>query len=114
MNAYIYQAALFCEDCGHAIRKQIRKEGKAPAEPGYDSDEYPKGPYQDGGGESDCPQHCGAGADCLNAMELGGFKVGAWLENPLTADGVAYVRQIIEEGGLAAEFWAEVYSEELA
>lgn len=115
MNAYIYQADIFCADCGRSIRKRIKQEGKAPADPRdentYDSDEYPKGPYQDGGGEADCPQHCGAGADCLNAMELGGFKVGAWLENPLTADGVAYVRQA---EGLAAEFWGQMYSDELA
>jgi hypothetical protein len=119
MNAYIYQAALFCEDCGRSIRKRLKQEGKAPDSPRdestYDSDEYPKGPYQDGGGEADSPQHCGAGADCLNAMELeDGRKVGAWLENPLTSHGVEYVRQAIEDGGDVAEFWAEVYSEELA
>lgn len=44
----------------------------------YDSGEYPKGPYGDGGGESDSPQHCGA---CHE-----------FLENSLTSDGAEYVR----------------------
>jgi hypothetical protein len=39
--------------------------------------------YVDGGGESDCPQHCGT--------------CGVYLENPLTKDGIAYVLEAIEE-----------------
>jgi len=76
----------------------------------YDSDEFPKGPYPDGGGEADCPQHCGAGAQCVNAIEFDdGHKVGAWLENELTTDGVEYVREAIREGGEVAEMWADYY-----
>ena len=40
----------------------------------YDSDDLPKGPYSNGGGEADTPQHCDG--------------CGAFLENPLTGDGV--------------------------
>ena len=64
MNAYIYQADIYCEDCGEKIREELNKSGKAPSDPSdeytYDSDEYPKGPYPDGGGEADCEQICGA------------------------------------------------------
>lgn len=114
MKAYVYAADIYCEDCGEAIRERITREGLAPKNPGdewsYDSDEYPKGPYCDGGGESDCPQHCGAGPDCFNAIELSdGTKIGAWLENKLTTDGVDYVNEEIQEGGEVAEIWAEFY-----
>ena len=79
MNAYIYRAELYCEECGSAIRTALTAAGKAPADAGnecsYDSDNYPKGPYENGGGESDSPQQC---AEC-----------GAYLHNPLTGDGQA-------------------------
>lgn len=45
-------------------------------------------------GESDCPQHCGSGAECLEPTIIDNFvddPVGKFLENDLTADGVAYV-----------------------
>ena len=118
MNAYIYQADIYCADCGRAIRKRLKAEGKAPDTPRdestYDSDEYPKGPYSEGGGEADSPQHCGAGAECLNAIEVAdGRKVGAWLENELTTDGAEYVRQAVAEGGEVAELWAAWYGGEL-
>jgi len=114
MGVYIYAADIYCEDCGEVIRERITEEGHAPADPwdecSYDSDEFPKGPYPDGGGEADCPQHCGAGSDCLNAIELSdGTKIGAWLENELTTYGVEYVQEAIQEGGEVAELWAEFY-----
>jgi len=114
MLVYIYAADIYCEQCGEAIRKRIEREGFAPANPdderSYDSDEFPKGPYCDGGGEADCPQHCGAGPQCVNAIEFDdGHKVGAWLENELTTDGAEYVRQAIREGGEVAELWADYY-----
>lgn len=34
MDAYIYAADIYCEDCGRAIRKDIRRAGNAPAHPG--------------------------------------------------------------------------------
>jgi len=51
-----------------------------------DSDLYPIGPYPYGGGESDVPQHCD--------------HCGAFLENPLTQDGLEYV-----QSALAHHFW---------
>lgn len=116
MNVYIYQAILYCEDCGKAIRQRIFQEGFAPADPederSYDSDEFPKGPYPDGGGEADSPQHCGAVPECRNTIELSdGLKIGAWLENELTAVGVEYVREAIREGGEVSELWADYYSD---
>lgn len=115
MDAYIYAADIYCEDCGRAIRKDIRRAGNAPAHPSdessYDSDEYPKGPYSDGGGEADSPQHCGSGAECINALELeDGTKVGCFLENPLTSDGYEYVReQHRESPSEVTELWVDHY-----
>ena len=118
MQVYIYCADIYCEDCGEKIRDQYSCDGLAPDDPNdettYDSDEYPKGPYPDGGGEADCPQHCGSGAHCENAIELSdGRKIGVWLENDLTTDGVAYVRKAIQDGGEVAELWAEWYCDAL-
>lgn len=48
-------------------------------ESSYDSGEFPKGPYGNGGGESDTPQHCGG---CHE-----------FLENPLTSAGYRYIRE---------------------
>lgn len=73
MNAYIYQADLWCEDCIEEVKKTLTPPENPDDEHTYDSDDYPKGPYPDGGGESDCVQCC-AGCHCL-------------LENDLTADG---------------------------
>ena len=82
MNAYVYQSALWCPDCIRDIKKRLKAKGKEPESPDdertYDSDDYPKGPYSQGGGEADTPNHCD------------GCKV--FLENPLTSDGEAAVR----------------------
>ena len=112
---FIYQADLYCDDCGRDIRKRLKAEGHAPEDPSdersYDSDEYPK--HVPDGGESDSPNHCGSGDDCLNAIELSdGSKIGALITEELTSDGEEYVRQAIAEGGLCAvEVWAEEWSD---
>jgi hypothetical protein len=113
MDAYVYAADLYCEDCGRAIQKKL------PEDTG-DSDSYPQGPYPDGGGESDGPQHCGMGDGCPNAMTLEGVKIGVWLGNPLTSDGVEYMKEMLSNPNANAyqkalhEFWSEVYADYLA
>lgn len=86
-SVYIYCADVYCESCGSAIRAKLTAEGKAPADPAdehsYDSDDFPKGPFSDGGGESDSPQHC---SDC---------KV--YLFAPLTAEGQRYTAEALWE-----------------
>lgn len=110
---YIYAADLWCYSCGREIRKRLRREGKAPADPhdenSYDSDEFPK--FVGDAGEADCPQHCGAGEECLEAIELpSGRKVGALLSTELTGDGVRYTQEAIAAGGEVAELWAEAFA----
>ena len=78
MKAYVYRAALLCEDCANTVK--LERSAFASSE---DSNEYPQGPYGDGGGEADSPQHCD--------------HCQIFLENPLTNDGIAYVRKQIEE-----------------
>jgi len=90
VNVYVYMGDLYCENCGEILTSE--------------------GPYPDGGGPADCPRHCAAGSNCLNAIELSdGQKIGAWLENELTASGVEYVREALKEGGEVAKLWAEWY-----
>jgi hypothetical protein len=86
MDVFIFGGDLFCEECGAKTQEEMTDNGEAPADPSnedtYDSDDYPKGPFPDGGGEADSPQHCG---DC-----------GVFLENALTSEGLAYVQEAVE------------------
>jgi hypothetical protein len=96
MNAYIYQAALYCENCASYIMDRD-KDKPGPRE---DSNDWPQGPYPDGGGEADSPQHCDG--------------CGIFLENPLTKEGEDYVRTTAAQPILAKEVilaqWREFYS----
>lgn len=94
MRVYVYQGALLCAACGERERARRLPHMIESAfnlgvtfdpadESSYDSDDYPKGPYENGGGEADAPQHCD--------------HCGTFLENPLTPDGVAYVRGAIAD-----------------
>jgi hypothetical protein len=96
---YIYQADIYCDDCGRAICKHLTREGNAPANPSdewsYDSDDFPK--RADNDEESDTPQHCAAGNECVNALTLpDGSKIGL-LFGELTRDGVKYVKEALAE-----------------
>ena len=110
---YIYDADLWCDDCGKGFIDDIHKAGTAPADPNdeysYDSDDYPK--YVGDAGESDSPHHCAAGMCCINAITLSdGSKVGALITEELTEEGREYVRQAIKEGGLCAvEVWLDAF-----
>lgn len=77
MDAYVYQAALICGECAEVVMRERTNDGC--------SDNYPQGPYGDGGGESDVPQHCD--------------HCGIFLENPLTKAGEEYVKEHVREGG---------------
>lgn len=84
MLVYMFQAALLCETCGVVQRAKLVNTDNAPTdsddESSYDSDDFPKGPYPNGGGEADTPQHCD--------------HCGIFLENSLTNDGVLYVNTL--------------------
>jgi hypothetical protein len=128
MDVYLYNAALWCGPC--IIKALVAQRKAAPgaidmlpaqaleqivsangytSESDYDSDDLPKGPYADGGGEADTPQHCDG--------------CGQFLGNPLTGDGLIYVEDALRRclttnklsGGTngAAVDWAEFYKDEL-
>lgn len=92
---YVYQAAVFCDECGEKIKKDLNREAWAgkiseaeiPADPtddrSYDSDDYPKGPFDVGDQESDSPIHCD--------------KCGVFLENQLTREGQEYVIEAVHK-----------------
>lgn len=117
--AYIHQADIYCESCGQGLVTDLMCEGYKDD---GDSDTFPQGPYDNGGGEADSPQHCG--------------MCQAFLFNPLTAYGVEYVRQKLalyisgddnpneidwgmvadraqEDGRETLAMWAEYYSDVL-
>ena len=101
MDAYVYRAALWCGPCVKkllvASYASLHDLDLSPAdtlerakeirgyknESDYDSGDLPKGPYPNGGGEADTPQHCDG--------------CGVFLGNPLTTDGERYViEQLVE------------------
>jgi hypothetical protein len=95
MNVYIYDADIYCDDCGEKIIAELDAEHVQDT---GDSGDYPQGPYPDGGGEADVPQHCGS---CQ-----------IFLENPLTEDGYQYVCDALADNRGNAEIeklWANFY-----
>jgi hypothetical protein len=113
MDAFVFQAALYCADCGRALVHDLRERG---VDDTGDSDDFSQGPFPDGGGEADTPQHCDSGARCLGAETIGSHLVGAFLENPLTRDGETYVREALAEtpNSPLVRFWADYYGIEAA
>ena len=104
--AYIYNADIYCDECGEEliamlIAKDVENTG--------DSDDYPQSCDDDE--ETDSPQHCGSGKDCLNAITLSnGDMVGCLIGTNLTGDGVEYVKEYVKEGGIVAtEIWREEF-----
>lgn len=74
MMTFIYNADIYCQDCGESIR--ARRLGVGVVDNG-DSDTFPQGPY--GPEEADRPQYCGS--------------CGTFLQNSLTSDGLAYIQE---------------------
>jgi hypothetical protein len=74
MDAYIFQAALICSDCAET---HVTTHAE-PDDAADNSDSWPAGPYGDGGGEADSPQHCD--------------MCRVFLDNSLTGDGSTYVK----------------------
>ena len=108
--AFIYCADVYCDDCGNAIRHRLTDEGKAPADPAnewsYESDDFPKCANDDD--ESDTPQHCAVGENCINAIRIGDSgndRVG-FLFGELTYDGIAYVEDSINEANRDSNTWS--------
>ncbi len=99
MDAYIYRAALYCAECTEeAWTVTLNPTGTASGAFSSGSDTMPRGPYANGGGEADSPQHCDS---CR-----------VFLENPLTEDGIEYVREELAAMPLpvrAMSEWASFY-----
>ena len=126
-DVYMFQGALLCEDCGRDVQDNLRKKGKAPEDEGdeesFDSDDFPKGPFGDGGGEADSIHHCDSNESCLNAIKLPcGSKIGAWLGNDLTSEGDKWLAESIREsifkddahGRQVNRLWRLKYSDPLS
>lgn len=121
MDAYIFQADYYCGACirqylfdndlvepdanradmtpAEAVESAMRAAGYESSRE-YDSSELPKGPFEDGGGESDTPCNC--------------CKCGTFLENPLTDDGYKYVLAEIRSHGdnPVTQAWREYYGDD--
>jgi hypothetical protein len=123
---YIYRSALYCDDCAERIKEDIYNEiadklefptidsWEKSLEFVEDSETYPQHELP---GESDSPEHCDCMENCINAIELGDYKIGEWLENSLTMEGEEYVKQEVicamEEGAtnsVAMQVWQHEYN----
>jgi hypothetical protein len=95
MDAYIYRADIHCGECNIKIVQNLKSEGRHYQD---DSEVWPQGPYENGGGEADHPQHCG---NCQ-----------VFMENSLTSDGEDYVIAAAKDalGGEVAGEWKDYYS----
>ena len=112
--SYMYCGALYCEDCGRSILADIRAmwEARGEAITDLDAQNAEAMPVDVSylSSESDSPEHCDCNEGCINAIEVGGRKVGAHLENDLTGEGRAYVKEAIARGSdVAREVWAPFY-----
>ncbi len=83
---YIYQADVYCDDCGDEIRGKLHAQGKAPEDVmdhhSYESDDFPKDSDIEHE-ESDTPMYCA--------------KCGKFMHNPLTSEGYKYVQSALNE-----------------
>lgn len=75
--AFIYQASVWCENCGQKIIDELTEAGKAPADPNnestFDSNDFPK--FYDPDNESaDSPQNCASGT-CGGVYSIDGRQV---------------------------------------
>ena len=90
---YIYQADVYCDDCGDAICARIRAVGNAPEDEmetrSYDSDNFPK-PYAPKHEESDVAEHCGV--------------CGQFLFNPLTSAGYRGIQEQLNRTGVTGPY----------
>jgi len=107
--AVAYERDIWCDDCAELIKRQLDKDCGIEEDDigGDDSGEYLCLSYCDDDMESDCPEHCAAGEDCVNYEVLSdGRKIGYFFRNSLTPDGIEYVRK---SKGVVAKLWKEYY-----
>ena len=110
MMVWRYRDEMLCKECGEMIRATLDYPLDAPER--RDDDIYPQGPYYTG--IADGPDHCAIGEDCQNFIELpDGTKIGGWLENELTEEGIEYMRDVVAQGGEIAHLWANFYAASL-
>ena len=115
MNAYVYDADLYCEECANEIKECILKDVTARVEPLADaairrlekdldikvSDKTferifnlaikAKMPDNCDSGEYPCGPYADGGGESDTPSHCG--ACGEFLENPLTSDGYEYVRE---------------------
>lgn len=121
-DVYMYSAALFCGSCivprliadkvlspaaadmdVETALEQHREANGWTSESDYDSDEFAKGPFADGGGEADSVQTCDACDELLG--------------NELTTEGVESLREMAEEtlarpaAHINFKFWREIMAD---
>ncbi len=90
MEGYIFEAAFWCQECTTEIKLDL----EPIAEDDRDSSVWPQGPYDMAREESDSPDHCD--------------RCQKFLENPLTSDGEAYVKEALLTQDIPE--WGEFYS----
>lgn len=98
---YAWKAEPWCDSCAEAIIRNL--------DPKNDDGTTENYPQWFPAGETDCPQHCGSGEECLEAITLpSGRKIGALLGDELTDDGEAYV--LDARPGEVVDLWMQHFA----
>jgi len=104
-QVYFYQAALLCDACGDDQSIEVAH---------LNEEDRPQRIYR-AEQESDSVEHCDRGVDCIDYLEIDGTRIGAFLNCPLTTDGVTWLIDTITTPfpspfqAALHEFWAEQY-----
>lgn len=127
---YAYNAELLCESCGKELAERLRAEGVADD---GDSDGFPQ--HANDGGESDSPNHCPSGEECLGEVidltdwglpvgaQLYGAetrRIGELLDEGLTEHGVSYLKEMLGDPPRTPyqralhRLWRAAFSDDLA
>lgn len=115
MRYFACDAELYCEDCANKYIIPQTRAGfpeKMSAEETREFKQMIKDAWINPNEEWDSPEHCASREECVNAIEIGEYKIGCWLENKLTSQGIEYVKEVIRDrSGLCWELWAGYYQD---
>lgn len=110
--AYAYQSDVYCDTCAREIMDMLDTQKR---EDTGDTDDYPQ--WGDDNEETDCPQHCASGEECLEHITLSdGTKIGCLIGTSLTPEGIVYVKEAVAEAhqegettSVAIEIWEKEF-----
>jgi hypothetical protein len=105
MDAYIYRADIYCAPCGEYIISMVDPKKRESG----DSNDYPQGPYANGGGDADTIQYCGHCHIDLGNPVIGGrwFDEYGNVLRTIPAEAVEACTQPGKDADGEVQYWIE-------